>query len=389
MTTDESDWSVPEREVLRGAREIVESDRRGVLATIIDVEGSAYRRPGAKMVVPEDGEGVGHITAGCLEDEVGKLATAVLEAGEPRVETYDLMPSEDEDVWGLGVGCNGVIDILLEPLDESYAPVLSAYHDGEDVGVLTVVAGDEEWVGSRAYYDPAADEFRFGNRFPAAVADRLREATRELTARGRAETVEVDGLSVFVDGVAAPDHLVVVGTGHDAAPVAELGAKAGYRVTVVGFRGAKATADRFPAADDVRSTSPADIREAVDFDGGTYAVVATHNFLDDRLAVEELLRTPVPYVGLMGPHERFEEMLEEFETEGREFTEAELSRVYTPVGLDLGGGSPYQIALSIVSEVLAVASGREPRHLRDREGTIHDRVSAVGDGGRDDRGDVD
>jgi xanthine dehydrogenase accessory factor len=152
---------------------------------------------------------------------------------------------------------------------------------------------------------------------------------------------------------------------------------------VVGFRGAAAKRERFPAAEAVRSTSPARLTEAYDFDEGTYVVVATHNFVDDRLAVEALLDTPVPYIGLMGPRERFEEMLEEFAAEGTEFTDDQLDRLYTPVGLDLGGGSPYGIALSIVAEVLAVANDREPKHLRAREGTIHDRVRLSADGGSD------
>jgi xanthine dehydrogenase accessory factor len=192
-----------------------------------------------------------------------------------------------------------------------------------------------------------------------------------------------DSVSVFVDGLAAPADLVVVGTGHDVGPVAELGAKAEFRVTVVGFRGAAARRERFPAADRVVSTSPARMTEAYDFDANTYVVVATHNFVDDRLAVEALLDTEVPYVGLMGPRERFEEMREEFAAEGVSFTDAQLDRLYTPVGLDLGGGSPYQIALSVVSEALAVANDREPRHLREREGTIHDRVELSADGGAD------
>ena len=371
----DTNWSVPETEVLAGVREVLESDLRGVLATIIDVEGSAYRRPGAKMVIPEDGDGVGHITAGCLEDEIQKIAGDVLVDGRPRVETYDLRPDGEADVWGLGVGCNGVITILLEPLDETYRRVVDAHEAGEDTGVVSVVESDDPGrVGARAYYDPATDAFEGGDRFPAGLVDRIDEATRELTEEGRADSFEVDGLTVFVDGVAAPDDLVLVGTGHDVGPMAELGAQADFRVTVIGFRGANAEADRFPDADDVRSTSPARIREAFEFDEDTYVVVATHNFIDDRLAVDELLRTDVPYVGLMGPHERFEEMAEEFEREGRTFSEAELDRLYTPVGLNLGGGSPYEIALSIVGEVMAVANDRQPRHLREREGRIHDRV---------------
>jgi xanthine dehydrogenase accessory factor len=376
----EADWSVPEAEVLARAGDLFDGDRRGVLATVISVEGSAYRRPGAKMVIPEDGSGIGHVTAGCLEDEVQRLAGEVLAAGEPRVERYDLMPEDgEEDVWGLGIGCNGVIEILLEPLDETYRPAVEAFSAGRDVGVLTVVDGDHE--GARAYYDPDADAFDLGEGVDVDLAERLREPTAKLTAEGRADSLEVDDATVFVDGLAAPPGLVVVGTGHDAGPIAELGATAGFRVTVIGFRGAAAKRERFPAAEAVRSTSPARLTEAYDFDERTYVVVATHNFVDDRLAVEALLDTPVPYVGLMGPRERFEEMLEAFAAEGTGFTDDQLDRLYTPVGLDLGGGSPYGIALSIVAEVLAVANDREPKHLRAREGTIHDRVRLSADGG--------
>jgi xanthine dehydrogenase accessory factor len=378
----DSDWSVPESAVLHSVRDVLDGDGRGVLATIIDVEGSAYRRPGAKMVIPEGGTGVGHITAGCLEDEVQAIAAEVLADGEPRVETYDLRPEAEDDVWGLGVGCNGVLDILLEPIDESYRAAVDAFDDDRDVGVVTVVeTADEAAVGARAYYDSASGRLDPGEGFPADLVDRLSDAVAEFAAQGRANTFEVDGATVFVDGIAAPSDLVVVGTGHDVGPVTELATQAGFRVTVLGFRGTSATAERFPAAADVRSTSPARLAEAFEFDADTHVVVATHNYVDDRIAVDELLQTDAAYVGLMGPHERFEEMLDDFEDEGREFSEAELDRLYTPVGLDLGGGTPHQIALSIVSEALAVSNGREPGHLRDREGTIHDRVELEADGG--------
>ncbi|MGM0591949.1 MAG: XdhC family protein, partial [Halobacteriota archaeon] len=342
------------------------------------------RRPGAKMVIPEDGEGVGHITAGCLEDEVQGLAADVIEAGEPRVVTYDLMPEADDDIWGLGVGCNGIIKIVLEPLDESYRPVIDAFESGNDVGVVTVVEGEEDLVGARAYYDPESDAFSLGESFPEDLVDDLRDAVAKLTALGNSDSFTVGETTVFVDGVTAPDDLVLVGTGPDVNPIAELGKQAGFRVSVVGFRGANARPERFPKADAVHSTSPARIQEAFDFDEDTYVVVATHNYVDDRLSMEELLQTPVPYVGLMGPHERFEEMLDDFEDEGRTFPEAELESLYTPVGLDLGGGSPYEIALSIVAEVLAVQNDREPKHLRERPGTIHERVELSADGGTGD-----
>ncbi|MFC6962117.1 XdhC family protein [Halocatena marina] len=146
-------------------------------------------------------------------------------------------------------------------------------------------------------------------------------------------------------------------------------------MTVVGFRGASATEDRFPAADRVVSTSPGRLREDLTFNENTYAVVMTHNFIDDRLTVDELLSTNVPYIGLMGPRERFEEMQDDFAEEEQAKTPNELQNLYTPAGLDLGGDTPYQIAHSIVSELLVVDNNRAPRHLKAREGPIHERVT--------------
>ncbi|MFB6197939.1 MAG: XdhC family protein, partial [Halobacteriaceae archaeon] len=171
-----------ESDVLASVSDVLGQDGRGVLATVIDVEGSAYRRPGAKMIVPEKGDAAGHITAGCLEDEVSELAGEVLDEGEPRVETYDLRPDSDEDVWGLGVGCNGIIDILLEPINDSYRPVIDAHDSGNDIGVMTVVnADDPDVIGARAYYHPDDASFSPEEDFPAEVIDDLQDVAKELT----------------------------------------------------------------------------------------------------------------------------------------------------------------------------------------------------------------
>jgi len=373
MTVNE--WSVPESAVIERAGELLEADERAVLATIVDVEGSAYRRPGAKMVIPEDGGGIGSITAGCVEDEVLGLAQRVLDAGEPRLETFDLMG--DDDIWGLGVGCNGIIDILLEPLDR-YAPALSAYGDGDSIAALTVLESESGSVatGDRAFY--RAELTAASGDWPGWLREAVTEQAASLAAARRADVLEVEGpdgdVTVFVDGLAPPPRLLVFGTGHDVGPVVELARQADFRVTVVGYRGANATEDRFPGAHEVVSTSPARFRERVEVDDETYAIVMTHNFVDDRLTLDALLDTPTPYVGLLGPRERFEEILEAFEEEGRTFEGSELDRIYTPAGLNLGGGAPYQIALSIVSEVLTVHNGRIPQHHTDRDGPIHDRL---------------
>jgi xanthine dehydrogenase accessory factor len=375
-----SEWSLPETDVFDRIRAALDDDSPAVLATVTAVEGSAYRRPGAKMLLDPDGGGAGSITAGCLEDEVRALATDVLEADTPRVETWDL--TGDDDVWGLGVGCNGVITVLLEPLTESYRPVVEARLAGEPIGVATVVGGSgtDLALGTRAYYRP-------GEGFEGDLDEELLEAlagpTESLVSSGKAETLTVDAdagaIEVFVEGVRPPPELVVFGSGHDVGPVVELAKLVDFRVTVVPFRGGHADSGRFPGADEVVSASPRDVAELRAWDADTYAVIMSHNFLDDRIALEGLLETSVPYIGLMGPKKRFEEIREAFAEEGRTFTETELERIYTPIGLNLGGDTPYQIAQSIVAEVQAVAHDNTPGHLSRQEGPIHDRVELASD----------
>ncbi len=376
-------WSVPETKVVQEIeRRLDDGENADVLATVVDVEGNAYRRPGAKSLSRSDGSGIGTITPGCLEDEIHDASASVRESGRPELVKYDLMEDE-EDGWGLGVGCNGIIDVLLEPLSVTYQPVVEAFTGGRSIAVCTVLDSDNDHTlspGDRAYYHPDDDRLSTpsGDTASAWPVDQLAGPANEFASRGNASTLEVehDGLtlSIFVDGVAPPEELVIFGTGHDVTPVTEFGAKTGFRVTVVGFRGAVDLEDRFPDADRTVTTSAGRLADDINLGPGTHAVVMTHNFLDDRLTVDALLDAGVPYIGLMGPHDRFERMLEAFESEGRSIDREALETVYTPVGLDLGDGSPYGIAHSIVAEVIAVANDRKPRHLRERDGHIHERV---------------
>ncbi|MFC6835112.1 XdhC family protein [Halomarina ordinaria] len=382
MTTN--DWSVPETDVFERIRTVLDAGSEAVLATVVAVEGSAYRRPGAKMLVDPAGGGAGSITAGCLEDEVRELAADVLAAGEPRTETWDL--TGDDDVWGMGVGCNGVITVLLEPLTESYRTVAAARERGEDVGVAAVVGGDLP-LGARAVYRPGrgfdADGDGGEDDLPAWLREAVADPLDRLLERGASETVTLEGeegtVEVFLDAVTAPPELVVFGAGHDTGPVVELATLVDFRVTVVTFRGGRAGRDRYPRADEVVSAAPRDVATLREWDDDTYAVVMTHNFVDDRLTLAELLETPVAYVGLMGPEKRFREMREALAEEGVELTPADLERVYTPIGLNLGGDTPYRIAYSIVAELLAVANDRTPDHLGRSRGPIHDRVDVSTD----------
>ncbi|MFC6837787.1 XdhC family protein [Halomarina ordinaria] len=360
-------------------RRDLECDADSVVVTVADVEGTAYRRPGAKMLVRGDGTSVGAVTAGCLEDSVTALSMEVLDAGGPRLVTFDLM-EEDEDAWGLGLGCNGVIDVLLEPLDASWRGPLDELDAGGSATVLTVVdsTAPNVPVGARVYTDGSSRPREVAERdsIPGSVVESVASVVSARHGRGGATTVEVGTergtVTVLVDGLVPVSTLLLSGSQPDVHPVARVASAAGFEVAVHSPRGARGPED-FPHADRVETGHPSTVGASVEVPEHTYAVVMTHNLVDDRIAVEALLtETAVPYVGVMGPRDRFERLRDRSDV----VAGADPDRIATPVGLDLGGGEPMEIALSIVSEVLAVSNGREGGRLRDDEGPIHTRVGS-------------
>ncbi|WP_415379332.1 XdhC family protein [Halosimplex sp. TS25] len=362
-----ADWTAPDREVRATARRFLDSGEHAVLATVVAVDGRAYRRPGAKMVVAPESGGVGSVTAGCLTDSLARLADDVLADGAACLERFDL---REDDTWGLGVGCDGVVDVLLEPLDESHRPVLASADelDGGRIAAVAVESEDDSVdVGAR-WVDEGSDA---SDDLPPDVTAAV-PADVDGTATVRVETGG-GSVRLFVERVTPPPRLVVVGSNADVRPVVDLARSAGFRVTVVGFRGGRATTERFPRADRVVSISPRDLRDAVNFESSDSVVLMSHNFVDDRLALGEVLETAVEYVGVMGPPDRFERLRDALASDGLELDQGDRGRIYAPVGLDLGGGSPYQVAHSIVAEVLAVQNDRDGGHLRSSSGPIHAR----------------
>jgi len=367
MGSEDADpWSATKKD-LREA--LASHDVQATVATVAAVDGSAYRRPGAKMLVTADGGATGAVTAGCLEPLVLDCCDRARRTGRPRVERFDLT-SEDE-TWGLGLGCNGVIDLLAEPRDLSWNPIVETLNNGPAVVVTAVESGAETAVGDRVLVDEA------GSR---AVPDRdpvprphLEGATDTIdrvTGTDKTTTVDVGETTLLIDGLTPVPELLLFGSQNDLSPLVTLGNQTGFRVVVHSPRGS-IDDSTFPRADDVRTGHPSTVAAGVT-DEHTYAVVMSHNLVDDRLAVETLLQeTNVPYVGVMGPRDRFERLRDGLAHDGVELTAAELDRVAAPVGLDLGGSTPTGIALSIVSEVVAVHNDRSGGRLKDRAGPIH------------------
>ncbi len=329
------------------------------LATVVDVRGSAYRRPGAKMLVIEDGATAGNVSGGCLEADVRERAKRVIATGEPELVVYDTT-SDADLVWGLGLGCNGVVRVFVERV----APDDRRAVDGREGVSATVVGGAH--AGARLSLSATGESS--SDIADEALAAAVLDAARTFSETGRASIQTIGDTEVFFEAVRPPLELVIFGAGYDAMPVAGFARELGWRVTVLDARPAFATSERFPAADRVAVSRP---EEAADHVAeGAYVVLMTHNFAHDAAILTALAGTAPAYVGLLGPAARTAKLLASLEAEGTSLGDV-AARIHAPVGLDIGAETPEQIALAIVAEIQAASAGHAGGRLRDRPGPIH------------------
>lgn len=357
-------WQETSR-ILQLLARLVDEGRAAALATVVNIEGSAYRRPGAKMLVADDGSMAGGVSGGCLEADVREIALSVIRQGAPRLLHYDT-GSDDETPFGLGHGCNGAVDILVQRATQ--ADVL-----GTARRVLQLLQGDSAFSVSTVVRGAAGlgrsvvvDEH---GKVTASTGDanldrRIAERAGDILEIGVSQLHDLDGLQIFTEVQVPPPSLLVLGAGEDARPLVAVASDIGFRVAVVDHRPAYLNTEHYPGGTRLVEAWPDSKFSDLPLGPRTYAVVKTHSLEHDREWVRRLLSTDIPYIGVLGPRARIEEMLRELGAEDDD-------RIFGPVGLDLGAEGPEQIAVSIVAELLAVISGREPGHLRQREGAIH------------------
>ena len=358
--------------------ELAAAGQRAAMATVVRIEGSAYRRAGAKLLVEEGGATRGGVSGGCLEADVREVAMAVMREGLPRLRHYET-GDDDRTVWGLGLGCNGSVDIFVQPVTSGDA-VNVARH------MRTLLAGDAPFAVSTVVRGPAAALGRMlveGNGPPAgstetpALDREMARRAQTLLAAGESDLYDIESTGagtestgVFTEVHVPPPRLVICGAGDDAMPLAAHASQIGYRVTVVDHRPAYLSRERFPHAERI-DRRPDDGLEGLPLGPSTHLVVMTHSFAHDREWGRRLLRTEVPYIGLLGPRARRDEILEQIGVTGEPAGATGMDRFFAPVGLDLGADGPEQIAVSILAELLAVRTSSVPRHLRDKDGVIH------------------
>ena len=351
------------RQVLDRLALLSREGKRAALATVVRVRGSAYRHEGAKLLVAADGSATGNVSGGCLEQDVREVALQVIASGTPQLRSY-CSGVDEIAAWDLGMGCEGQVNVYVEPALEPRARERELLDGRAPFAVATLLAKREAGSGKRLIVTASGAEGHLGS--PALTAGVVARA-RELLRDGRPGLEQIAARPVFTDVLLPPPELVLCGAGDDAQPLARCAADVGLRVIVVDRRPALLTAERFPTAARLVTSEPADLARRLTLDAACYAVVMTHNFAADLAYARALLETPVSYIGMLGPRHRTERILGALDPGSSHAGE----RVYGPMGLDIGTDGAEQVALSVVAEILAVRSGRRARSLRERGAPIH------------------
>ncbi|MCM3713816.1 XdhC family protein [Alkalihalobacillus oceani] len=336
------------RGLLKQLDEWKEQGERVAMATVVAINGSAYRRPGARLLIAENGQSAGMIGGGCFDQDVIEVALQVIQTGKPRLHLYHL---SDTSVWGLGLGCNGSVFILIESLETAEGrewrnEVTQALTTKR---ALTIShAFSKELTFSRPFIN---EEVAFARSYHAGEA--------KPTPGGFCEKINPDA------------RLVIFGAGQDAVPVVDLAGQCGFEVVVVDHRESALTKERFPKAAELILARSEDYRQKIVAEKNDYVLFMTHRIDHDALAFDFYRSCAPGYLGFLGPKRRMEQIAGEIL--GLDKTEMERLSPYihAPVGLDLGAETPEQVALSILSEIMIRKNNRQLQFLKDKAGPIH------------------
>jgi xanthine/CO dehydrogenase XdhC/CoxF family maturation factor len=371
-------------DVLEAIETLSERGEKMALATVVAVRGSTYRRPGARLLVRDGGELIGNISGGCLDGDVQELAKEVMSGGRARLVDFDLT-ADDEAVWGWGLGCNGAMELFVEPAEKAFEvahDLRRALEEEREISVVTVIESSLDRVerGARLLVHP---DSRREKTLGDVEADEA-ATTAALAALSKGQSIKQDlsvgdgTITAFIEVLEPSAKLLICGAGLDAIPVVRFAAALGWRPIVIDDRERFLTHERFPEAEAfIPLQRPLEAAGRAGADRRTFVIVMSHNYLRDKDYIRSFLGTDVAYVGSLGPRKRLDSILTDLAKEGVEPSEGELEKIYAPAGLDVGAEGPEEVAWSIMAELLAVRAGRRAGFLRDRKGHIHARAESA------------
>jgi xanthine dehydrogenase accessory factor len=366
-------------EIITAYKQAQQKGIKTALATVVYVEGSSYRRPGARMLVEEDGRMTGAISGGCLEGDALRKALLAIHQNQNKLVTYNSMDEEDVE-FGVQLGCNGIVHILFEPInaEDENNPIalLERSQLFRKETVLVTLFSLNNFHGHQPGTCFFLDEESSYSKIDDAGLNALiqEDATAVLKA-GSSSIKEYDSfeLTGFVELLQPTVSLVIVGAGNDAFPLVEMTKVLGWQITVADGRSTHANAQRFPNVHQLLTGKPEEIFKQLVIDEWTVFLLMTHNYKYDLALMKLLLQINCRYIGTLGPKERLERMFEELNDEGITVTDVQRATIHGPIGLDIGAEAAEEIALSVLAEIKAVFAERAGGFLKNRSVSIHTR----------------
>lgn len=354
--------------------------KQAALATVVHVDGSSYRRPGARMLITEDGHLTGAISGGCLERDALRKALLVMMERKSRLVTYNTN-DEDDAKLGMGLGCNGIIQVLIEPIDvaDPNNPIRllkATLSDRQDSVLVTLFSLRNKLDTQYGTCMQFSEDGSVSGNAPVLKDILKTEAKLALLNKSSSFKNYVTGnyyQTAFIELIKPPIRVVIIGAGNDAIPMVRMADILGWETMVVDGRPDYAKKERFGSACQVVVSKPENVLDSLTVDGQTVFLLMTHNYNYDLAILKALLTKKVSYIGSLGPRKKLDRMIEELKEEGISLDDEQLSTLYGPVGLDIGAETAEEIALSVLAEIKTVLSSRNGQSLRDNTGTIHSR----------------
>jgi xanthine dehydrogenase accessory factor len=361
-------------------RKIDVANRKAALATVVKVRGSSYRSPGARMLITDDGKWVGSISGGCLEGDALRKARQVMADKQPMTVTYDTREESNQNL-GIGLGCNGVIDVLIEPIniedDNNPITLFEKFISVKEPVTLATIFDASSGVGEKIIMRSTGE---FDNYFSDAnlsvmVKNELVQLFNSKTSQAKAFASIGGKAEVFMELIQPTVSIIIFGGGFDARPVSQLAKTLGWNVQVTDECVAHIAPLFFPTADKLSLCHRDFVDRDFEITPFTACVLMSHNYDYDRDVLKKLIKTETPYIGILGPRKRFDKMLAEFSAQGVSLAAEDIHRVHSPIGLDIGAETPDEIAVSIIGEIQGKFVNRSGGFLKYRNAPIHHRDS--------------
>lgn len=363
------------KSILKLYNSFKDSDEKCAIAQVVRVEESSYRREGARMLVFESGVFEGGISGGCLEGDALQRSQIAILKQEPSIVTYD---TSKENEIGVGLGCNGVIDVLISPISNNSATLEMLQKCVSDRGehiIATVTALNTDIdtipLGRSFYYNQGSESLEDCQQ--AGLRDFLQDKIKDVLENKKSKTYHFteEGVkaSVFIELIPPQFHLAIYGDNYDVYPMLELAKLMDWDVSLVG-NVQKLKKEKLQSVKDIYLK---DGEARPEIDDRTAIILMAHDYKTDYANLQHLIKSESSYIASLGPRKRFDKMISEFKSNGVEFSESELQRIYAPCGLEIGANTPEEIAMSLFSEILGVFSGNTGGMLRHKSGPIHER----------------